>query len=247
METVDARGLEKHTLQRFDEELDDLVTQMLQMGGLVEQQLRDSLQAVEDMDIELAETVVENEDRVNDMEVEIDNLCSQIIAMRQPTASDLRLVMGVSKSVGDLERIGDEVGKIAEMVIEIHEKNEHSNRFSEITPLGGQVITMLERALDAYGRFDTDAALKVAMLDKGVDQEYRSATRSLLTYMMEDPRNIASVLNVMWTTRSLERIGDHIQNLAEQLIYTVQGINVRHSSLKQMKKQVKKSEKSRIR
>ena len=168
-------------------------------------------------------------------------MCLQIIAMRQPTASDLRLILGVSKSVGDLERIGDEVGKMAEMVIEVHEKNQRTDRFTEITHLGEKVVKMLEVALDAYGRFDTDAAIDVAMMDKGVDREYQSTTRSLVTYMMEDPRNIASVLNVMWTTRSLERVGDHIQNLAEQLIYTVKGIDVRHASLKQLKKRVRKS------
>ncbi|MCL4158958.1 UNVERIFIED_CONTAM: hypothetical protein GTU68_025873 [Idotea baltica] len=233
--------MEKHTLHRFDEELNNLVTQMLKMGGLVEKQLQDSLLAVEQMDIELAESVIETEDKVNDMEVKIDKLCSQIIAMRQPTASDLRLIIGVSKSVGDLERIGDEVGKVAEMVISIHEKNERTDKFHEIHHLGEKVIQMLAKALDAYGRFDTEAAVDVAMLDKGVDQEYRSTTRSLVTYMMEDPRTIASVLNVMWTTRSLERVGDHIQNLAEQLIYTVKGIDVRHDSLKQMKKRVLKS------
>lgn len=241
MDTSDVRGLEKHTLQRFDDELNNLVTQMLQMGGLVEKQLQNSLQSVEEMDIELAEKVMDKEDKVNDMQIKIDKLCSQIIAMRQPTASDLRLILGVSKSVGDLERIGDEVSKIAEMVIDIHENNERTERFTEIRHIGEKVIQMLSGALDAYGRFDTDAALEVAMLDKDVDKEYRSATRTLVTYMMEDPRTIAPVLNVMWTTRSLERVGDHIQNLAEQLIYTVKGIDVRHDSLKQMKKRVRKS------
>ena len=241
MDTLDVRGMEKHTLQRFDDELNNLVTQMLKMGGLVEKQLQDALHAVETMDIELAEMVMANEDKVNDLDIKVDKMCSQIIAMSQPSASDFRLILGVSKSVGDLERIGDEVEKIAEMVIHIHENNERTEKFAEIRHLGEKVITMLERALDAYGRFDTDAAVEVAMLDKEVDREYRSATRTLVTYMMEDPRNIASVLNVMWTTRSLERVGDHIQNLAEQLIYTVKGIDVRHSSLKQMKKRVRKS------
>lgn len=241
MDTSDVRGLEKHTFQRFDDELNNLVTQMLKMGGLVEKQLQDALLSVETLDIELAEAVIENEDRVNDLDIKIDKMCSQIIAMRQPTASDLRLILGVSKSVGDLERIGDEVGKIAEMVIQIHEKNERTDRFVEINHLGDKVVKMLEKALDAYGRFDTEAALEVAQLDKEVDREYRSATRALVTYMMEDPRTIASVLNVMWTTRSLERVGDHIQNLAEQLIYTVKGVDVRHASLKQIKKQVRRS------
>ena len=241
MDTSDVRGLEKHTMQRFDDELNGLVSQLLKMGGLVEKQLQHALQAVETMDIELAETVIDDEEKVNDFEVKIDKSCLQIIAMRQPTASDLRLILGISKSVGDLERIGDEVGKIAEMVIAIHEENERSDRFVEITHLGEKVIQMLEKALDAYGRFDADAALEVALMDKEIDAEYRSATRVLLTYMMEDPRNIASILNVMWTTRSLERVGDHIQNLAEQAIYMVKGIDVRHSSLKQMTKRVQNS------
>ncbi len=241
MDTLDVRGMEKHTLQRFDDELNGLVTQLLKMGGLVEKQLQHALQAIETMDIELAEAVIRDEEKVNDFEIKIDKVCLQIIAMRQPTASDLRLILGVSKSVGDLERIGDEVGKMAEMVIEVHEKNQRTDRFTEITHLGEKVVKMLEVALDAYGRFDTDAAIDVAMMDKGVDREYQSTTRSLVTYMMEDPRNIASVLNVMWTTRSLERVGDHIQNLAEQLIYTVKGIDVRHASLKQLKKRVRKS------
>lgn len=241
MDTLDVRGMEKHTLQRFDDELNGLVTRLLKMGGLVEKQLQHALQAIETMDIELAEAVIRDEEKVNDFEIKIDKVCLQIIAMRQPTASDLRLILGVSKSVGDLERIGDEVGKMAEMVIEVHEKNQRTDRFTEITHLGEKVVKMLEVALDAYGRFDTDAAIDVAMMDKGVDREYQSTTRSLVTYMMEDPRNIASVLNVMWTTRSLERVGDHIQNLAEQLIYTVKGIDVRHASLKQLKKRVRKS------
>lgn len=241
MDTLDVRGMEKHTLQRFDDELNGLVTQLLKMGGLVEKQLQHALQAIETMDIELAEAIIRDEEKVNDFEIKIDKVCLQIIAMRQPTASDLRLILGVSKSVGDLERIGDEVGKMAEMVIEVHEKNQRTDRFTEITHLGEKVVKMLEVALDAYGRFDTDAAIDVAMMDKGVDREYQSTTRSLVTYMMEDPRNIASVLNVMWTTRSLERVGDHIQNLAEQLIYTVKGIDVRHASLKQLKKRVRKS------
>jgi len=241
MDTLDVRGMEKHTLQRFDDELSGLVTQLLKMGGLVEKQLQRALQAVETMDIELAEKVINDEDKVNDFEIKIDKVCLQIIAMRQPTASDLRLILGVSKSVGDLERIGDEVGKMAEMVIDVHENNQRTDKFMEIRHLGEQVVKMLAVALDAYGRFDTDAAIEVAMMDKGVDREYQSTTRSLVTYMMEDPRNIASVLNVMWTTRSLERVGDHIQNLAEQLIYAVKGIDVRHSSLKQLKKRVRKS------
>ena len=241
MDTSNIRGYEGHTFQRFDDELNNLVTQMLKMGGLVEKQMQDALQSVETMDIGLAESVIETENKINDMDIKIDKLCSQIIAMRQPTASDLRLILGVSKSVGDLERIGDEVGKIAEMVIRIHETNEASDRFNEITYLGEQVQKMLSKALDAYGRFDTDAALAVARMDKEVDRQYSSATRALVTYMMEDPRTIAPVLNVMWTSRSLERVGDHIQNIAEQLIYTVKGVDVRHSTLKQMRKQVRKS------
>lgn len=239
MDTSDVRGLEKHTFQRFDDELNGLVTEMLKMGGLVEKQLQDALRAIDTMDIELAEAVVENESSVNDFDLKIEKMCSQVIAMRQPTASDLRLVLGVSKSVGDLERIGDEASKIAEMVISSHENNDRADRFTEIGHVASKVAKMLVQALDSYGRFDAEAAIDVARLDKEINREYRFAMRALVTYMMEDPRTIASVLNVMWALRSVERIGDHVQNIAEHLIYTVKGVDVRHATLKQIKKQVR--------
>lgn len=237
----EALHAEKHIFQKFDEELGGLVDKLLQMGGLVEKQVADAVRALSEGDTELAAAVIVNEEQVDDLDVEIDRRCVRMIAMRQPTASDLRLILGVSKSVHDLERIGDEANKIAKLTITLSEESTNPSGIGrgKINHLGQHVTEMLRQVLDAYGRLDADLSLTIARTDKLVDEEYQSAMRELVTYMMEDPRSISPVLNVMWALRSLERVGDHVENLAEHLIYTVKGIDVRHSTLKELKRQIK--------
>lgn len=233
--------LDKHIFHKFDDELSGLISQFLEMGGLVEKQLADALNALESPDSELAEAVITNESQVNEYDVEIDKACVRLIAMRQPTASDLRLILGIGKSVQDLERIGDEANKIAKMALKLMEQDAGSAGYVEIRHVASLVTAMLSNVLNAYGRMDAEDSLNIAKQDKLVDQEYRSALRELVTYMMEDPRSISKVLNIIWALRSLERIGDHVKNLSEQLIYTVSGVDVRHSSFKEMEEQVQEN------
>ena len=232
---------ESHTLQKFDDELNKLLTQMLEMGGLVQKQLTDALDAIDSLDSELAEKVVETEGKVDSMEIEIDRSCANIIAMRQPAASDLRMILAITKVVRDLERIGDEAAKVANIALLIIENGSAPVGTLQVRHVGSHVQKMLNQILDAYSKFDVDGALEVARQDKAVDEEYRGAMRELMMHMMEDARCIGYVLNLTWAVRSLERIGDHSKNIAEQLIYSVQGIDVRHITLKQMKKQVKRN------
>jgi phosphate transport system protein len=230
--------LDKHIFHKFDDELSGLISQFLEMGGLVEKQLADALVALESPDSEMASAVIANESQVNEFDVEIDKACVRIIATRQPTASDLRLILGIGKSVQDLERIGDEANKIAKMALKLMEQDAGTVGYVEIRHVAGLVTAMLSNVLNAYGRMDAEDSLNIAKQDKLVDQEYGSALRELVTYMMEDPRSISKVLNIIWALRSLERIGDHVKNLSEQLIYTVSGVDVRHSSFKEMEEQV---------
>ncbi len=235
---------EKHIFQKFDVELSNLVGKMLEMGGLVEKQLNNAIDAFLEMDTELANAVLVNEEQVDEFDIEIDKLCVRLIAMRQPTASDLRLVLGISKSIQDLERIGDEAHKIAQLTISISEESGVGSSIgrSKLRYVSQYVAEILRQVLDAYGRLDADLSLSIARKDKIVEEEQQSATRELITYMMEDPRSISTVLNVMWALRSLERIGDHVENMAEHLIYTVKGVDVRHSTFKEMKKQFRKKD-----
>ena len=235
--------VENHIFQKFDEDLSNLVNKLLEMGGLVEKQLRDAIGALTELDLELAQAVIANEEQVDDFDIEVDRLCVRLIAMHQPTASDLRLILGISKSVQDLERIGDEADKIAQLAISIGEESGSGSSIgrSKIRYISEYVSDKLRQLLDAYGRLDADSSVTIARRDKVVEEEQQSATRELITYMMEDPRSISTVLSVMWALRSLERVADHVENMAEHLIYTVKGVDVRHSSLKQMKKQIRNS------
>lgn len=237
----DSLQVEKHIFQRFDDELGALLDKFLQMGGLVEKQVADAIKALTENDVELAAAVRVNEDQVDDLDVQIDQMCVRMIAIRQPTASDLRLILSIGKSVQDLERIGDEANKIAKLTLALNEQTEAPQEIgrSKIRHLGQYVTEMLRLVLDAYGRLDAEVSITIARTDEIVDEEYRAATRELITYMMEDPRAITAVLNVMWALRSLERVGDHVENLSEHLIYTVKGIDVRHTSLNQIRQQIK--------
>ena len=227
-----------HISRQFNAELEDLRNSVLSMGGLVEKQVSDAVEALINADSELAQCVCEQDSDVNFMEVSIDQECSRILARRQPAASDLRLVLACSKTASDLERVGDEATKIARFAIKLSEQGEAPKGYIEARHMGTHVRQMVHDALDAFARFDAEQALEVAKEDKSVDREYKSATRELVTYMMEDPRSITRVLNIMWVLRSLERVGDHARNISEYVIYMVKGTDVRHISIKKMQAEV---------
>lgn len=232
---VNKDSITHHISQQFNAELEDVRSHLLAMGGLVEKQVNDAVSALIDADSGLAQQVREVDQQINQMERSIDEECVRILARRQPAASDLRLIISISKSVIDLERIGDEATKIAKRAIELCESGEAPKGYVEIRHIGEQVRKMVQEALDAFARYDADLALSVAQYDKQVDREYKSALRELVTYMMEDPRSISRVLSVIWALRSLERIGDHARNIAELVIYLVRGTDVRHTGLTKQK------------
>ena len=225
-------SFENHIVKQFDGELEDIRTMLMEMGGKVEQQLKDAITSVAGVDSALAERVIERESHVDEMELDIDEACMLIIARRQPAATDLRLVMMVSKAVNDLERIGDEAKKIASHAIILAEQDAPSKGYTEVRHLGKGVSNILANALDAFARFDVEAALKTLKDDHQIDLEYKTALRELVTYMMEDPRSISRVINILWVVRSLERIGDHAKNLCEQIVFVVEGQDIRHSELR---------------
>lgn len=229
----------QHISQQFEKELQDIRTRVLAMGGLVEQQIDNAMDALITGNSELAREVISTDDQVNELDILIDEECIQIIALRQPTASDLRLVTGILKTITDLERMGDEAVRIARMALNLSEKDRPKKNYRELQALGQHVRNMLHDALDAFARFDVDSALAVAQEDINVDAEYESILRQLMTYMMEDPRTVSRVVDMMWSARSLERIGDHSRNVAEHIIYLVEGKDVRHLSAEKMKKVVK--------
>jgi phosphate transport system protein len=228
-----------HISREYNEELEDIRTRVLQMGGLVEKHTEQALAALLKGDAELGGTISTNDYLVNKMEVGIDEECSQIIARRQPAASDLRLVMAVIKTITDLERIGDEADKIARMAVRLAGEERLKNNYVEIQYLGNHVKGMVHDALDAFARLDTDAALRVAREDRQVDMEYEGVMRQMITHMMEDPRTITRVLNVIWAARALERIGDHARNICEYVIYLVKGKDIRHISLDQVERELR--------
>ena len=227
-----------HISRQFNAELEDIRTRVLQMGGLVEEQIGRAINALVEGDSTLAEAVVTDDYKVNRMEVDIDEECSQIIARRQPAAGDLRLVVAVIKTITDLERIGDEAEKIARMATRLATEERPKNNYLEIQALGDHVRMMVHDALDAFARLDIEAAIRIAREDERVDSEYEGVMRQMITFMMEDPRTISRTLNVIWAARALERIGDHACNICEYIIYLVKGKDVRHTSLEQIEKEI---------
>ncbi len=227
-----------HISQQFNADLEDLKNSLLAMGGQVERQVSEAVESLISADSELALKVSEQDVDINFMEISIDEECTRILARRQPAASDLRLVIACSKAATDLERIGDEAAKIARFAIKLCEQGEAPRGYIEARHIGNHVRQMVQDTLNAFARFDADLALAVAKEDKAVDREYKSATRELVTYMMEDPRSITRVLNIMWVLRSLERIGDHARNIAEYVIYLVKGTDVRHIGIKRIQEEV---------
>ncbi|VAW62106.1 Phosphate transport system regulatory protein PhoU [hydrothermal vent metagenome] len=228
-----------HISHKFDEEMENLRNKVLKMGGLVEQQILSSVEALQSLNVADAERVILNDHKVNALEVMIDEACTQILARRQPAASDLRMVVAVIKTITDLERIGDEAEKIARMAVHLSEKDSHfHSQYAGIRHLGEHVRKMVHDVLDAYARLDVDAALKVVRDDELADKEYQDLLRLLITYMMEDPRNITQVLDVVWAARALERIGDHAKNIGEYVIYLVKGKDIRHIDLDEIEKDI---------
>ena len=223
-----------HISGQFNAELDALRNFMLEMGGKVEQQLTSAIAALVAMDSGQAELIINRDHEVNQMEMSIDEQCATILARRQPAASDLRLIVAIIKVNTDLERIGDEAAKVALQAMRLSEAGHSPSSFMGIRHIGTCVAEMLRRALDAFARLDAEAAVEVVRSDRVVDQEYGNALRSLMTFMMEDPRAIGSIINEMWALRSLERIGDHASNIAEHVIYLVRGMDVRHGRLEEL-------------
>ncbi len=220
-------NLNKHISGQFNAELENIRTQVMAMGGLVEQQLTDAISAMHNQDEELAKRVVAGDTKVNSMEVAIDEACVRIIAKRQPTASDLRLVISIIKTISELERIGDGADKICRTALE-KSSQQHLQMLVSLESVGRHTIQMLHDVLDAFARMDLDEAIRIYREDKKVDQEYEGIVRQLMTYMMEDPRTIPSVLTALFCARSIERIGDRCQNICEYIFYFVKGQDFRH-------------------
>ncbi len=236
---MDAMNLNTHISSKFNEELELVRNEVLAMGGMVEQQVEDALKAASDSDSELAHHVLSSDAKINEIEMRIDEDCSRIIAKRQPTAGDLRLMLVVMKAIGDLERIGDEAERIAKVALESFNNKQQKDLLSSVDNLGSHVLSMLRDTLDAFARMDVDSALKVHQEDHRIDKEYENLMRLLMTYMMEDSRSIPKILNVMWAVRSLERIGDRCQNVCEYIMYLVKGTDVRHTDYDEMEERVR--------
>ena len=230
MENVE---LTQHISRQYNQELEDVRNRVLTMGGLVEEQIQRAIEALTTGDSEMGETVVRDDYKVNEMEVGIDEECSRILALRNPAASDLRLVIAVIKTITDLERIGDEAEKIGFLASRLASGPQLSNRYQDIKHLSRHVGRMVHDALNTFARLDADEAFNVAKQDEEVDRDYESIMRQLITVMMEDPRTIRQVLDVMWVARALERIGDHAKNICEYVIYLVHGKDIRHTKLRQ--------------
>jgi phosphate transport system protein len=229
---------DKHLSSQFDADLNLVSSKVLEMGGLVEAQIVAAMNALNEFDIGIADQVIAAEDRLNQMEVEIDEECSNIIARRQPTARDLRLVMAISKTITNLERAGDEAEKIAKRTKRLSEDGaSRTINIAEIKLSGDMAVSILRRALDAFARLDTVAAAQIVRDDKAIDDEFRAFVRKLVTYMMEDPRTISAGLDYLFIAKAVERIGDHAKNIAEFIIYIVKGTDVRHISRDQLERE----------
>lgn len=222
---------DKHLSTQFDADLNAINTKLLQMGGLVESQIELAMRALTDFDTETADQVIAREIELNALEVEIDADCGNIIARRQPTARDLRLVMAISKTITNLERAGDEAEKIARMAKLIHEAGRVNMPAVELWHMANTVVTMLRKALDAFARLDAQAAAQVVRQDKSVDSEWQGVIRQLITYMIEDPRKISRSIELLFIAKALERIGDHAKNMCELVVYMVKGRDVRHTGV----------------
>ncbi len=228
----------EHISKQYDQDLETIRSRTMQMGGLVEAQIRAAIGSYLDGDAARIEQAIAGDAKVNELEIAIDDELRQVIVRRQPAASDLRLIMAVSKTVTDLERIGDEANKVARMAREIHSVSRPKvARLQVINHLSDISLGMLRKALDAFARLDAAAAARVIGEDAAIDAEFQSILRQLITFMMEDPRAISTSINIIWAAKAFERIGDHAKNIAEQVIYIVKGRDVRHTPLAEVQRE----------
>lgn len=223
--------LGEHISQRFNEELENVRSKVLHMGGVVEDQLANAVRVLVDDESGLAREVLEADAIVNSLEVEIDEECTRIVARRQPAATDLRLIMTVSKTINELERIGDEAKRVAKMSRKDMDGVLGDEVRAELRHMGDMVRAMLRQVLDAFARTDVDTAVLVVKADRQVDKKYKKVVKQLIKRMSNDPDAIPAVMKIMWAVRSLERLGDRCQNIAEHIIYMVLGMDVRHINL----------------
>jgi phosphate transport system protein len=227
-------NLNQHISHRYNEELEGLRNKVMKMGGMVEKQISRGMKALLSSDTELAEVVSSSDYEINALEVEIDEACMQILARRQPTASDLRLIVTIFKTITDLERIGDEAEKLGRYSILLADENTTPGHYVELRHLGEHVKRMLRDSLDAFARLDADAAMRTIQDDELVNEEFDAISRQLITRMMEDPREIKNALRISWCARALERMGDHTKNICEYIVFLVEGKDIRHTSLEKM-------------
>jgi phosphate transport system protein len=228
---------DKHLSSQFDTDLKALCSNLLEMGGMVETQIMDATRAFSEMNIDLCKEVIDREKAINTKEIEIDSACTELIARRQPTARDLRLVMAISKAITNLERAGDEAEKVAKRTRRIIRSGaEHKINVAEIIISGQLALKQLRQSLDAFARLDRDAAVEIVLDDRQIDEEFRAFVRKLTSYMTEDPQTISTGLDMLTIAKSIERIGDHAKNIAEFVIYVVGGDDVRHSPKSELQK-----------
>lgn len=231
---------DKHLSTQFDTELNNVSARVMELGGLVESQIRQAVYALSQFSSDVADQVIEQEVHVNSLEVDIDRELASIIGRRQPTAVDLRLLMAISKTTANLERVGDEAEKIARMVKSIIKSGStRSLPASELRVAAEMASSLLRKALDAFARLDTTTAVTILKEDDLIDQEFDGFLRILITYMMEDPRTISASLDLLFIAKAIERIGDHAKNIAEFIIYIVKGADVRHTSIEQIESSLK--------
>jgi phosphate transport system protein len=230
---------DKHLSSQFDNDLNAVCGKLLEMGGVVESQVATAMRAFANLDGDLADQVMAREVEVNDFEIEIDSMCTELIARRQPTARDLRLVMAISKAITNLERAGDEADRIARRTKHILEDSaSHGINVAEIRLSGQMAVSLLRRSLDCFARLDTKTAVEVVYDDKEIDDEFRAFVRKLVSYMAEDPRTISVALDMLFIAKAVERIGDHAKNIAEFVIYIVKGTDVRHLPHDQLSQEI---------
>ncbi|MFY9136754.1 phosphate signaling complex protein PhoU [Zwartia sp.] len=228
---------DKHLSTQFDTDLKALCSNLLEMGGMVESQIMDATRAFSEMNIDLCKEVIDREKTINTKEIEIDLACTEIIARRQPTARDLRLVMAISKAITNLERAGDEAEKVAKRTRRIIRSGaEHKINVAEIIISGQLALKQLRQSLDAFARLDREAAVEIVLDDRQIDEEFRAFVRKLTSYMTEDPQTISTGLDMLTIAKSIERIGDHAKNIAEFVIYVVGGDDIRHSPKSELQK-----------
>ena len=232
-------SISEHISKQFNAELEAVRSSVLQMGGLVEEQIEQAIEALTTGNINLIEQVIADDSGVNDMEVSIDEICSQIIARRQPAAGDLRMILTIVKTITDLERMGDEAAKIARMAKLIYDsKRKYMPRLVEIRHVANIAIDMLRKSLDAFARLDIKTAVQVVRQDELVDEEFRSIIRQLITFMMEDPRMISTSIEILFAAKAVERIGDHAKNISEYVVYLVKGKDVRHITVEEVEREI---------